>query len=52
MKKQMEFANRRAIPYVVIIGSDELAAGAATVKDMRSGEQRKIAFAELTEYFR
>ncbi|MDE6623498.1 MAG: histidine--tRNA ligase [Alistipes sp.] len=49
MKKQMEFANRRAIPYVVIIGSDELAAGAATVKDMRSGEQRKVAFAELAD---
>ena len=47
MKKQMEYANRRAIPYVVIIGSEELAAGEATLKDMRSGEQRKVSFAEL-----
>ena len=47
MKKQMEYANRRAIPYVVIIGSEELAAGEATLKDMRSGEQRKISFEEL-----
>lgn len=49
MKKQMEYANRRAIPYVVIIGSDELAAGVATVKDMRSGEQKQVPFAELVD---
>lgn len=51
MKKQMEYANRRAIPYVAIIGSDELAAGVATVKDMRTGEQRQIPFAELVDAF-
>ena len=51
MKKQMEYANRRAIPYVVIIGSDELAEGEATIKDMRSGEQRKVSFAELPSCF-
>ena len=47
MKKQMEYANRRGIPYVVIIGSQELEAQAATVKDMRSGEQRQVPFAAL-----
>ena len=47
MKKQMEYANRRGIPYVVIIGSNELAQGIATVKNMRTGEQSEVAFAEL-----
>ena len=47
MKKQMEYANRRSIPYVVIIGSNELAQGIATVKNMRTGEQSEVAFAEL-----
>ena len=47
MKKQMEYANRRGIPYVVIIGSDELQRGVATVKNMQSGEQREVAFGEL-----
>ena len=47
MKKQMEYANRRSIPYVVIIGSQELETQAATVKDMRSGEQRQVPFAAL-----
>ncbi len=53
MKRQMEYANRRGIPYVIIIGSDELAAGNATIKDMRSGEQTTVALenmaAELTK---
>jgi histidyl-tRNA synthetase len=44
MKKQMEYANRRMIPYVVIIGSNELAEGKATVKNMRTGEQQTVAF--------
>ena len=43
MKKQMEYANRRAIPYVVIIGGDELAEGCAVVKNMSAGEQCKVA---------
>ena len=47
MKKQMEYANRRAIPLVVIIGSDELAAGNATVKNMATGEQQAVPLAEL-----
>ncbi|MCX4300653.1 MAG: histidine--tRNA ligase [Alistipes sp.] len=49
MKKQMEYANRRAIPYVVIVGSEELASGAATVKNMQTGEQRQVSFDELSE---
>lgn len=44
MKKQMEYANRRSIPYVVIIGSNELQNGQATVKNMRTGEQSAVAF--------
>ena len=47
MKKQMEYANRRGIPHVVIIGSNELERGVATVKDMRSGEQSEMTFKEL-----
>ena len=49
MKKQMEYANRRNIPYVVIIGSNEIAEGKATVKNMRSGEQKNVAMAELAD---
>jgi histidyl-tRNA synthetase len=47
MKKQMEYANRRQIPYVVIIGSQELDEGVATVKNMRSGEQQQVSFEKV-----
>ena len=47
MKKQMEYANRRGIPYVVIVGSQELEAGVVTLKEMRSGEQRQVPLAEV-----
>jgi histidyl-tRNA synthetase len=47
MKKQMDYANRRAIPLVAIIGEEELAKGVVTLKDMRSGEQTQITNYEL-----
>lgn len=51
MKKQMDYANRREIPFVVIIGSEEMEAKCVTLKDMRSGEQRKVSFTELSQQF-
>lgn len=50
MKKQMEYANRRGIPYVVIVGSQELEARAATVKDMRTGEQQQVPFDQVADF--
>ena len=51
MKKQMEWANRRAIPFVAIIGEEELARGVVTVKNMHSGEQQQVDFDRLAEMF-
>ncbi|MBQ5700867.1 MAG: histidine--tRNA ligase [Alistipes sp.] len=50
MKKQMEYANRRQIPYVAIIGSNELEQGVVTLKNMNTGEQNTVAVAQLAEY--
>ncbi len=47
MKKQMEYANKREIPYVIIIG-EEMNEGYATLKNMTTGEQSKVKFAELS----
>ncbi len=47
MKKQMEYANRRGVPFVAILGSEELAAGSVTLKDMGSGQQTTLAQDEL-----
>ncbi len=51
MKKQMEHANRRGIPFVVIIGSQEIEQQRATVKNMTTGEQQSITFDALKELF-
>ena len=45
--KQFKYAEKKGIPYVVIIGSSEMAEQTAVVKDLRSGQQQKVAFDEL-----
>ena len=50
MKKQMEFANRRAIPYVAIIGSNELEQGIVTLKDMSAGTQTTVSIDKIVEH--
>lgn len=51
MKKQMEYANKRQIPYVIMIG-DEMNEGYATLKNMSSGEQLKVKFADLSSHIK
>jgi histidyl-tRNA synthetase len=46
--KQFKYAERKGIPFVVIIGSAELASKTAKLKDLRDGTQREIAFEEIT----
>jgi histidyl-tRNA synthetase len=48
--KQFKYAEKKGIPFIVIIGSSELAEGAAMVKDLRSGEQQKVSFTELAGF--
>ena len=50
LKGQMRQANKDRYRYSVILGSDELARGQATLKDMLSGEQRAIPLAEVVEH--
>ncbi len=50
LKKQFDYANKRNIKFVVIAGESELQNRQFSVKDMVSGEQETIAFANLTEY--
>lgn len=47
MKKQMKFADNKAIKYVVMVGSDEMESGKLTVKNMESGEQQSLTTENL-----
>jgi histidyl-tRNA synthetase len=49
--KQFKYAEKRKIHYVVILGTKELEEGACMVKDIRTGEQEKVPFNELSGYF-
>jgi histidyl-tRNA synthetase len=49
MKKQMEFANKSHIPYVVFVGESEIASNTLTVKNMATGEQSTVAMEGLME---
>jgi len=47
LKKQMSYADSKKIPYIIIAGEDEIKTGTLTIKTMSSGEQKKIALADL-----
>ena len=49
MKKQMEYANRRAVPFVAFVGESEMRDGTVTLKDMQSGEQQTLTVDALIE---
>ena len=47
MKKQMNYANRKDIPFVVLAGDDEIEAKKFTLKNMVTGEQQLLCSEEL-----
>lgn len=49
LKKQMDYANKRGIPYIVLVGSDEMQTGQLTFKNMTSGEQKRLTIAQIVE---
>ncbi|MDR2084934.1 MAG: histidine--tRNA ligase [Bacteroidales bacterium] len=52
MKKQMEYANKRNIPFVIIVGENEITANIVSVKNMNSGEQINLSFSDCIEYIK
>ena len=46
MKKQMGYADSKNIPFVAIVGGDEMAAGKVMLKNMQSGEQQLLSLDE------
>ena len=46
IKKQFNYADKKHIPYVIILGSEEIAAGTVALKDMISGNQSTLSVEE------
>ena len=43
-KQKMAYADKIGVPYIAILGEDEIKEGAASIKDMTSGEQKKLTY--------
>ena len=52
MKKQMDFANRKGIPYVAFVGENELRDGTVTLKNMADGTQQTLTIEQLIDSLR
>ena len=52
MKKQMAYANDRAMPFVAIVGEQELADGRITLKNMSTGQQQSLTIDEALSVIR
>ncbi len=48
--KQFKYAERKNIPYVAIIGAKELEQQIANIKNLTTGEQRQVPFAQLAAF--
>lgn len=47
IKKQMSYADNKGIPYVLLIGTEEMESGKLTLKQMKSGLQEKLSIDEI-----
>jgi len=47
MKKQMNYADKKGVPFVAIVGEDEIQQQKITLKNMTSGEQQLVSIDEL-----
>ena len=52
MQKQMKYANNRNVPYVILIGEQELESHTFVVKDMIKGEQKSYSLDNAAEFLR
>ena len=51
-KQKMAYANKLAVPFAVLLGEDEIAEGVCSVKNMVTGEQRKLTAQEAAAHIR
>ena len=49
MKKQMSYANAQAIPFVALVGENEMQQGTVSLKNMQTGEQQPLTPDELVQ---
>lgn len=48
LKKQFDYAAKKGIPYLAIVGGDEMARGTVSLKNLATGEQQTVGKEEMT----
>ncbi|MEQ8424902.1 MAG: His/Gly/Thr/Pro-type tRNA ligase C-terminal domain-containing protein [Cyclobacteriaceae bacterium] len=51
LKKQLDYANKKNVPFVIVIGSEEMKSGKLTFKNMQTGEQQQLKLEEIIIQF-
>ena len=51
-KQKLSYADKLAVPYALFLGEDEINAGVASVKDLRTGQQQKLTPEQAVEYIK
>lgn len=51
LKKQMTYANKKGIPFVIMLGSQEIESGQLTLKNMTTGDQQSLSIEDLITLF-
>jgi len=51
LNKQLKYANKKRIPFVVICGPDEVSNESVTIKNMETGKQKTIPQNQISSYF-
>jgi len=49
MKKQLKYANDKKMPFVVVIGDNEMKSGKLAFKNMETGDQRELTIEEIIQ---
>jgi histidyl-tRNA synthetase len=51
LQKQMKYANANHVPFVILIGHDEMESGLLSFKNMSTGEQLKLSIEDIINQF-
>jgi len=49
IQKQLEFGNKKMVPYAIVIGSEEVKSGILAFKNMKTGEQQKLTIEKILD---
>jgi histidyl-tRNA synthetase len=52
IQKQLEFANKKMVPFTIVIGSEEVKSGILAFKNMKTGEQHKLTIEKILYTFK